>query len=497
MALYNKKTLVMLSTIFISLFIYFLAAFNERLLTLHKHWTTADDLDMGYPLLALTIYFIYKNIRNTTNATNLFILPIVALLSALLFISDLLDIKTLFFICFMLTFPACIATVLGLKTTHKLLVPLAIIAMAMPFWYILVPYLQTLTVIVVSYLSGLASLTVLIEGNYFTIASGTVHVAGGCSGLKYFMTAISLALISSAVNNRSIKLSLFSALCALSLALVANWIRVFILLVAAYMGGVDQPIMKDHDLLGWIVFAALMTPWFFIDNLINKKAPTNTANVEAEAEIKPPITQSSPLKLAISLTRCLILLSTPMVFLHYAENENHTIKLVELPNKLAGHPQTNHIPSGKIDYPKPANQARAQYLVNQDKLDVIVLTYDNTDKSVELANSTNHIFDEQNWREVEDIHWQSKENPNIKVLITLAKRGNHHKVAYSWYKHGKIFANTLLSSKLNQLLSQLKGIQSSELIVILKDCTVNCKNNLIPDKTLLEFILTTHQSIST
>jgi exosortase len=495
MALYNKKTLVMLSTIFISLFIYFLAAFNDRLLTLHKHWTTADDLDMGYPLLALTIYFIYKNIRNTTNATNLFILPIVALLSALLFISDLLDIKTLFFICFMLTFPACIATVLGLKTTHKLLVPLAIIAMAMPFWYILVPYLQTLTVIVVSYLSGLASLTVLIEGNYFTIASGTVHVAGGCSGLKYFMTAISLALISSAMNNRSIKLSLFSVLCALSLALVANWIRVFILLVAAYMGGVDQPIMKDHDLLGWIVFAALMTPWFFIDNLINKKAPTNTENVEAEAEIKPPITQSSPLKLAISLTSCLILLSTPMVFLHYAENENHTIKLVELRNKLAGHPQTNHIPSGKIDYPKPANQARAQYLVNQDKLDVIVLTYDNTDKSVELANSTNHIFDEQNWREVEDIHWQSKDNKKIKLRITLAKSGGQQKIAYSWYKHGDKFANSILSSKLNQLLSQLSGTQSSELVVITKDCLPVCQQSPEPDKALLDFILAVHISL--
>jgi exosortase len=496
MAFSNKKTVILLCTIFSSLFIYFLTFFNERFLTLHKHWTTVDDLDMGYPLLVLASYFIYKSIRNDTNATNttnLFILPIVVLLSGLLFISDILDIKTLFFICFIVTYPVCIATVIGIITTQKLLVPWAIIAMAMPFWYILIPYLQTLTVNVVSFLSGLVSLTVLIEGNYFTIPSGTVHVAGGCSGLKYFMTAITLALISSAMNNRGIKFSFLSVICALLLALVANWARVFILLVVAYIGGVDQPIMRDHDLLGWVVFAALMTPWFFIDNFINKKAPTNIT--PAEPELKSSLAQSSPVKLVISLLSCIILLSTPMVFLHYAENEKHTIKLVKLPEKLAGYPQTSYIPNLKMDYPTAISQARVQYSVNQEKINVIVLSYDNSDKSVELANSTNHVFDKHSWQEIEIMNWQSKEMPNIKINITLAKSGYHYKVAYSWYKHGDKFADTILSSKFNQLLSQLKGVQSSELVVVSKDCPINCQNNFIPDEILLDFILATHYSI--
>jgi len=493
MTLHNNKKVTLFLIIFSSLFIYFLFAFNERLLALHQHWTTADDLDMGYLLLALSSYFIYKSISNETDTTNFFMLPIVALLSGLLFISDILDIKTLFFVCFILTFPACLATILGFKTTQKLLVPWAIIAMAMPFWYILIPYLQALTVYIVSFLSKIVSLTVLIEGNYFTIPSGTVHVAGGCSGLKYFMTAISLSLISSAVNNRSIKLSFLSALCALSLAIVANWVRVFILLIVAYIGGVDQPIMKDHDLLGWVVFGALMTPWFFIDNFIPPPPSASTSNTETET--KSPLTQTNPAKLVISILSCLILLSTPMVFLHYTENENHTIKSVELPNKLAGHSQTNHIPTWKIDYPKATKQTRLQYSVNQEKLDVIVLSYDNADKSVELANSTNHIFDQQSWQEIESINWQSKEMPNIKIHITLAKSGYHYKVAYSWYKHGEKFSNTILSSKLSQLLSQFKGTQSSELVVVSKNCTINCLNNFIPDEVLLDFILATHLSI--
>jgi hypothetical protein len=251
--------------------------------------------------------------------------------------------------------------------------------------------------------------------------------------------------------------------------------------------------MKEHDLLGWVVFAALMTPWFFIDTFISNKNPVNPSLTEAE--IKPPLTPTTPAKLAVSITSCLILLSTPMVLLHYTDNENHTIKLADLPNKLAGHPQTIHIPSLKIDYPKAADQARAQYSVNQERLDVIVLTYDNSDKSVELANSTNHIFDTQSWQKIQNTRWQSKENPNIKVRITLAKSGDKRKIAYSWHKHGDIFANTIPSSKLSQLLSQLQGVQSSELVVILKDCTINCQSNLMPDTTLLKFIIATHQSI--
>jgi exosortase len=497
---YNKKnTALLLCIISISLLIYFFAAFNERMLTLNDHWTTAGDLDMGYLLMALTGYFIYKNISHRTHQTNLYMLPIVALLSGLLFISDILNIKTVFFVCFILTFPACIATILGIKITQKLLVSWAIVAMAMPYWYILVPFLQALTVYVVSFLSGLLSLTVLIEGNYFTIPSGIVHVAGGCSGLKYFMTSISLALVSSAMNKRSIKFTLLSALCALSLAIIANWIRVFILLIVAYFGGIDQPIMKDHDLLGWVIFAVLMTPWFFIDNNINKKAPASSSSSnpeeEEEEEMNSHSTKTNSAKLAISLLSCLILLSTPMVFLHYTENEKHAIKLVELPNKLSGHPQLNQIQGWEIDYPKATSEAGAEYLVNNEKIDVIVLSYENTNKSVEMANSTNHPFDNQSWQKIQNTNWQSKEVPNIKINITLIKSGNRHKVIYSWYKHGDKFSSTILSSKFNQLLSQFKGIHSSELVLISKDCPNNCQTNLIPNETFLNFILAAHLSI--
>lgn len=110
--------------------------------------------------------------------------------------------------------------------------------------------------------------------------------------------------------------------------MIGNWIRVFILLLIAYYEGVSHPLMEDHDTLGWIVFGAVMLPWFFIDR-----------HFDAEGEQESPVKQdtSQPLKQQIlSLTACTVLLIISQLALSPPENREYQVSQPKLPKTLNG-----------------------------------------------------------------------------------------------------------------------------------------------------------------
>ncbi|KZZ37280.1 exosortase, partial [Oleiphilus sp. HI0117] len=389
-----RQPVLWLAAIFALLLCYLGTFYPSRLVQLHTHWTTAGDLDMGYILLALSAYFSYKNLGSNKVQPNYLLLPAVILLTAGFVLSQALDIKTLFFLCLALSLPLFSAIVLGFASTRNIIIAWSVVLMAMPFWYLAIPFLQTLTVKVVSYLASLLSLTVLVEGNYFTVTTGVVHVAGGCSGLKYFMTALSLALISSAFNRRRFRHALISLAIAATLAMIGNWIRVFILLLIAYYEGVSHPLMEDHDTLGWIVFGAVMLPWFFIDR-----------HFDAEGEQESPVKQdtSQPLKQQIlSLTACTVLLIISQLALSPPENREYQVSQPKLPKTLNGLTlDTTRATNWKPHFPQPTNLTRGLYGAFGDQLDLYILTYLNN-SNVEMANSQNTIFDKNRWQLIND-----------------------------------------------------------------------------------------------
>lgn len=466
--------------------------FPDRLLQLHTHWTTADDLDLGYFLLIIFLYFTYTNTGQALGKPNYYFLPLVVVISCAFFIAQALDLKTLFFVSLALALPVFIVTSLGLKTAKEALIPWAILMMAMPFWYLAIAVLQGITVKVVSELASLISLTVLVEGNYFTISTGVVHVAGGCSGLKYFMTSITLALISSAMNKRTFKLTFLSILIAALLAMLGNWIRVFILLLVAYYEGIEHPLMADHDTLGWIVFAIVMIPWFIIDRRMDAdQAETSDSTEPAPTSNSTPAETQKQIIIALGLSFGLFFLTQFLI--KPAEVKSEIDYQLTLPAQL------NDLKLSELkhrdwqpDYPKAHTQRSGTYLFGRTSYDAHVLSYLFGTKE-EMANKTNHIFNEEHWFVVSDQAWQSEQDPNMKIRIALAKSGNQYRRAYYWYKHGDNYANSILGSKFAQLKGLYNGIDSAQLISLSTICDQSCQQDALPNQEIEDMISKLHQ----
>lgn len=124
-----------------------------------------------------------------------------------------------------------------------------------PVWDLAVPILLSLTVgIAESALSSL-SISIYFSGAFVTMPYGMIEIAEGCSGLRYFLSSIAFSATYAFlyINNRSN--AMFFIAITIVLAFTFNLIRVITIILIAYISSMESAIVRDHALLGWILFS--------------------------------------------------------------------------------------------------------------------------------------------------------------------------------------------------------------------------------------------------
>ncbi len=134
-----------------------------------------------------------------------------------------------------------------------------------------------------------------VEGVFvYLIGVGTFEVAHGCSGLRYLLVggqALVLIYGELYLSRLRSRITLF-CLGGVAFALLANWIRVFVII---YMGGYEtnmqSGLIEDHENFGWWVFAGtLVPPLYFLARQLEKRDDQVVAsqdNDEKQDHAKP------------------------------------------------------------------------------------------------------------------------------------------------------------------------------------------------------------------
>jgi exosortase A len=160
----------------------------------------------------------------------------------------------------------------GAQIAVRSALPFAYLYFAIPIWGAINGVLQQATVFAVDILLRLSGIPAFVEGNIVELAAGTFEVAGGCSGMHFFIVALALAVLYGEVNRDSLKVRVQLVLLASALALVANWVRVYSIILAGYLTDMQHYLITvDHYRFGWIVFAGCMTIFF----LLARRLPTS------------------------------------------------------------------------------------------------------------------------------------------------------------------------------------------------------------------------------
>ena len=181
-----------------------------------------------------------------------------------------------------LTLPAMIwlllAASFGYKAAKSLVVAFVLVYLVIPVWDVLTPYLQGLTVNVNEFLLRQVSVVAHIEGKYVYLPIGVFHIAGGCSGLKYLLVSLTLAVLYAGLHLEGITRPVLLTTIAVLFALLANWIRVFVIIYIGHISEMQSSFVSDHELLGWIIFITAMVPVLLIGSRM-RQAPVGNSGL--------------------------------------------------------------------------------------------------------------------------------------------------------------------------------------------------------------------------
>lgn len=152
-----------------------------------------------------------------------------------------------------------VVALLGPNVVRAVLFPLCYMIFLVPFGEGLEGPLQDLTVAILMPLLHLFGVPAQVDGVLITTPNGWFEVAEACSGAKFViaMTAYG-ALVANVCFVSWRRRAAFMAV-ALIVPMIANGLRAFATVYAAYLTSVEQATGYDHIVYGWVFFGAVMT----------------------------------------------------------------------------------------------------------------------------------------------------------------------------------------------------------------------------------------------
>ncbi len=290
------------------------------LLELHPRWVDYG-YQHGYLVLALTAWLVAREIRRSPLAPSApSVLGLACLSAAVLgvLVGRAATTSSIAFLFLPLVWPVAVWACTGSTNARRLAVPLLYFYFAVPLWDAFNTPLQRLTVIVVSAWLRAAAIPAYIDGNLIHLPNGTFEIAGGCSGLHFLVAGLALAALAGLLHHERWRERALLVAAALVVSLVANWLRVFTVVVAGYLTDMQHYLVaKNHYYFGWALFLVCWVPVIMLDRRLQRSArpsatssrpTTQTGRAVSGVKVDPTSTRRATFALRAIATVAVIVL---------------------------------------------------------------------------------------------------------------------------------------------------------------------------------------------
>jgi exosortase A len=165
---------------------------------------------------------------------------------------------------------AAVVTMLGLRVSLLLALPLGMACFLVPFGDEIIPPLQAITAEIAIALTHLSGVPARIEGIHIHTPAGLFIVAEACSGVKFLVAMVALGVLVSFTSLSQWRArALFMAACVI-VPILANGVRAWGTIYVAQFVGAEAATGFDHIVYGWIFFALVVAAvlgasWRFFD----------------------------------------------------------------------------------------------------------------------------------------------------------------------------------------------------------------------------------------
>ena len=485
-------------------------------LNIFNRWLIFDEsYSHGFLLLAVSVFLVFRTARRIRPVPGFYpfwLLPFILALVAY-GLGGLLRVQALQQLMVVPLFLGALAILLGWKQIKPFILPIGMVFFAMPMWDFLSWTLQLITVEINQLLLGLFDIEFEVEGVFvYLIGVGVFEVAHGCSGLRYLLVGQSLSLMYGELNLRTVRARVILFLSGVFLALLANWIRVFVIIYMGYETNMQSSLIEDHESFGWWVFAATLIPLFLVGRRLESMKAERDSDQKVEAtEPLASFSRTSAMRLKVGVVITALL---PVLVWAALPSSDRDIKPepLALDLKLVGE-RYGPLFSTNLEGWRPRVQ-NPDWLYTQTLFDrrragdqsgpgeslfAAVYSYDYQREGAEVIQYSNRVYDRERWYPETFFTLSGPGKVPLKGL-TLRQRFTDTRIhiAYTYYVEG-FWETDNLRAKLAQVWGFMNSRSDASLIVFAvycEDCDGKKRLSSLIDSVMEEVVTAVDKQVA-
>jgi EpsI family protein len=307
------------------------------------------------------------------------------------------------------------------------------------------------------------------------VSAGYFEIAEGCSGMRYVIVSLALAAFF-ALNwyqRWSSRLLLLAA--AIVASLVANWIRVYALIVIGDVTDMQHYLIAEsHDGFGWVVYIISMAPLLWFAHWLEAREEAAASRHAGASAVKQSAALASPVAFLCVGALVAAIVASPVLIRSGAElpGEPRTVALIpqSFPPWEAAMPAWDWQPV----FQNPYLQAQEGFVgPSGDRMDVFVARYLQQQRDSKLIANANMLH--PNWLHSAASTTQvmlGGEPRRIQELEVTAR--GQRRLVWAWYLVGGQPTHDRNTAKLLEIPALLNGRRDGAVIAISAPCSLPC-----------------------
>jgi exosortase A len=371
-----------------------------------------------------------------------------------------------------------VVAILGPNVARALLFPLAYMLFLVPFGEFLEAPLQGLTIAMVMPLLHLFGVPASVDGVLITTSNGYFEVAEACSGAKFLIAMVAFGVLVANVCYVSWRRRAAFMIAALVVPIVANGLRAFGTIYAAWWTSVGAATGFDHIVYGWVFFALVMAAVLAIGWRGFDRDP--------DAPWFDPARLQAPVRARLNaVIAALLVLATAGLFLTWSSRiqaQAATLPAQARLPQVPGWRQLPATPDWTPNFPAADRFLAARYVDAQGRaVDLAIAAYAAQHEGKELVGfGIGAIRENDRWVRIEDVAPVAGGH-----AIRMVGPGRVERETVTWYRVGNTVTGSDNRVKLETLKAKLLGGDQAAAAVLL---SAEHGNQADADQTIRDFL---------
>jgi exosortase len=408
-------------------------------------------------------------------------LPALLLLLALAVLSEALFIGPSRTALLPLLLLAVIGLCLGANAWWRLAWPVLFLYFALPVWVVFNEPLRRLTTVVSMWLVRATGIPVYVEGSLVHLADGSFEIASGCSGLNYFVAALTLAAVQCTLFLRTWRARGLLMLAACLAALLANWLRVASLILVGHVTGMQHYLIRvEHLWYGWALFLVMMIPVHALGVYLERRehaigAPKSTVPVSMQSFASPGVLHAVSVGLWLLCGAALVATAVAYRPGQSTPQDQGMVWRMEL---LGGSDTGGGFDSGWVPHFSGAEVVRRRWTARDSgegvPVEMFLAYYRKQSLEARLSDPANSLTGEA-WHTTASQLLQGPATPDGRVWLEL--RGivdGSERLLWARYEVAGAVAWSKLTLRAREVQGMLTGQRDGAAVALMAECSPDC-----------------------